>query len=129
LAGDLGGFDNLGVGQLQLIRRCAMLCTQCEIWEQKAAEGGPFDPLMYSMLTNTLTRALKALGLTMKQLEAHQGQTIVISSALPDLPLPDDDPSNPNHHPPPKGARKGASGPAPPAPGATVLRMPGKGPT
>jgi hypothetical protein len=28
---DLGGQDNLGVGQLQLIRRCAMLSTKCEI--------------------------------------------------------------------------------------------------
>jgi len=60
---DLGGQDNLAVGQLQLIRRCAMLSTKCEIMEREEAEGKPSNPLIYSMLTNTLSRALKVLGL------------------------------------------------------------------
>src|SRR6516162_5656050 len=39
MVGDLGGWDNLAVGQLQLIRRCAMISTKCEIMEREAAEG------------------------------------------------------------------------------------------
>jgi hypothetical protein len=89
MVGDLGGWDNLAVGQLQLIRRCAMISTKCEIMEREAAEGKPFDSLIYSMLTNTLTRALKALGL--KELNARPEQTIIVQGHLPDLPLPDDD--------------------------------------
>jgi hypothetical protein len=127
LVGDLGGWDELGVGQLQLVRRCAMLCTQCEIWEQKAAEGGPFDPLLYSMLTNTLTRALKALGLGMKDIEAHRGQVITVVDALPDLPLADTDSASPTYRPSPEGARPGANAPPPPKPQAEVLRMPDRG--
>jgi hypothetical protein len=101
LADDLGGFDNLGVGQLQLVRRCAMLGTKCEIMEQEAAEGKPFDALIYSMLTNTLTRALKALGLGMKEFNAHRAQTTIVQGNLPDLPLPPGDSANPNSQPGP----------------------------
>jgi hypothetical protein len=63
IVGDLGGQDNLSHGQLQLIRRCSMISTQCEIMEAAAAEGKPFDVIAYGQLTGHLTRALKALGL------------------------------------------------------------------
>jgi hypothetical protein len=63
IVGDLGGQDNLSNGQLQLIRRSAMLSTHCELMEQGAAEGKSFDPIVYGQLTGHLTRALKALGL------------------------------------------------------------------
>jgi hypothetical protein len=94
LVGDLGGWDNLGVGQLQLVRRCAMIGTKCEIMEQEAAEGKPFNALIYSMLTNTLTRALKALGLGMKELNAHREQIITVHGLVQDLPVPDTDPAS-----------------------------------
>jgi hypothetical protein len=63
IVADLGGEDNLSNGELQLIRRCAMISTQCEIMEVAAAEGKPFDIIAYCLATNCLTRALKALGL------------------------------------------------------------------
>jgi hypothetical protein len=88
---DLGGQDNLLVGQLQLIRRCAMISTQCEMMEAAAAEGKPFNALIYSMLTNTLARALRGLGL--EEFNARPAQTITVHGFLPDLPVPDDDPA------------------------------------
>jgi hypothetical protein len=88
---DLGGQDNLMVGQLQLIRRCAMLSTRCEIMEKEAAEGKPFNDLLYSMLTNTLARALRGLGL--EEINARPAQTITVHGLLSDLPVPDNDPS------------------------------------
>jgi hypothetical protein len=97
---------------------------QLQILEREEAEGKPFNPIIYSMLTNTLSRALKVLGL--KAINARQTITVV-GSHLPDLPLPEDDSANPTYQPPPEGAHSGATAPSPFAAQATVLRLPEKG--
>jgi hypothetical protein len=63
IVSDLGGQDALSTGELQLARRCAQISVQCEIMEQKAAEGETFDVTGYGILTGHLTRALRAIGL------------------------------------------------------------------
>jgi hypothetical protein len=63
MAIDLGGVESLSAGQQQLIRPCAMISVQCELMEQKAAEGETFDVTAYSTLTGQLTRTLTTLGL------------------------------------------------------------------
>jgi hypothetical protein len=63
MALDLGGAENLSQGELQLIRRCAMISVQCELMERTALAGTAFDATTYSTLTGQLTRALRTLGL------------------------------------------------------------------
>ena len=63
MATDLGGVENLSQGELQLIRRAAMISVQCEQMEQKAIAGVPFDATVFGHLTGHLTRALRTLGL------------------------------------------------------------------
>jgi hypothetical protein len=60
---DLGGEENLSTGELQLARRCAWISTQCEVLEQKAEPGEPFELTIYTILTSHLTRTLSVLGL------------------------------------------------------------------
>jgi hypothetical protein len=63
MAIDLGGLEVLSAGQQQLIRRCAMISVQCELMEQRAAEGETFDVTAYGTLTGVLSRTLNLLGL------------------------------------------------------------------
>jgi hypothetical protein len=70
MASDLGGVENLSAGELQLIRRAAMISVQCEQMEQKALEGAAFDATTYGHLTGHLTRALRTLGLKREPREA-----------------------------------------------------------
>jgi hypothetical protein len=63
MATDLGGAENLSQGEIQLIRRAAMISVQCEQIEQRATAGEPFDATTYGTLTGHLTRALRTLGL------------------------------------------------------------------
>jgi hypothetical protein len=63
IVSDLGGQDALSAGELQLVRRCAMISVQCEVMEQQAAANQTFDVTAYGTLTGHLTRALKAIGL------------------------------------------------------------------
>jgi hypothetical protein len=63
MIGDLGGSENLSAGKQQLIRRCAMISVQCELMEQQAIAGAPFDAVAYGTLTGHLNRTLSTLGL------------------------------------------------------------------
>jgi hypothetical protein len=63
IVNDLGGEAELSEGQIQLARRCAWISAQCELLEQRAEPGTPFDLTIYSMLTSHLTRTLSVLGL------------------------------------------------------------------
>jgi hypothetical protein len=63
MAADLGGAENLAAGELQLIRRAAMISVQCEQMEQRAVLGEPFDLTIYATATGHLGRTLKLLGL------------------------------------------------------------------
>jgi hypothetical protein len=63
MANDLGGAESLSAGEQQLIRRCAMISVHCELMEQDAAAGSPFDAAMYGVLTGHLARTLSQLGL------------------------------------------------------------------
>ena len=63
MATDLGGHSSLTEAQSQLVRRCAMLSTQCELMEQEAAEGQPLNTHLYATITSHLTRTLSVLGL------------------------------------------------------------------
>jgi hypothetical protein len=60
---DLGGQDAISTGQMQLARRCALISVQCEVMEQAAVAGQPFDVNIYGELTDRLGRALQRLGL------------------------------------------------------------------
>jgi hypothetical protein len=62
IVNDLGGRDTLSVAQLQLARRCSMICTQCELMEQQTVAGAPLDLIAYGTLTGHLVRALRELG-------------------------------------------------------------------
>ena len=62
MALDLGGAENLSQGELQLIRRAAMISVECERMEQTALSGAAFDATVYGHLTGHLTRALRTLG-------------------------------------------------------------------
>jgi hypothetical protein len=46
-----------------LARRCALISVQCEVMEQAAVAGQPFDVNIYGELTDRLGRALQRLGL------------------------------------------------------------------
>jgi hypothetical protein len=50
IASDLGGVNELSVGQMQLARRCALLSVQCEIMEAAAVDGKDFDLDQYGQL-------------------------------------------------------------------------------
>jgi hypothetical protein len=63
MAADLGGVQNLSQGELQLIRRAAMISVQCQLMEQAALAGATLDATVYGHLTGHLTRALRTLGL------------------------------------------------------------------
>ena len=63
IASDLGGVNELSVGQTQLARRCALLSVQCEIMEAAAVDGKDFDLDQYGQLTDRLGRAFQRLGL------------------------------------------------------------------
>jgi hypothetical protein len=63
MAIDLGGPENLTTGEQQLIKRAAMISVQCELMEQRAAAGEPFDLSTYATATGHLGRTLKLLGL------------------------------------------------------------------
>jgi hypothetical protein len=63
IASDLGGVNELSVGQMQLARRCALLSVQCEIMEAAAVDGKDFDLDQYGELTDRLGRAFQRLGL------------------------------------------------------------------
>jgi hypothetical protein len=63
IASDLGGVNELSVGQMQLARRCALLSVQCEIMEAAAVDGKDFDLDQYGQLTDRLGRAFQRLGL------------------------------------------------------------------
>lgn len=60
---DLGGPEILSAGQMQLIKRCAMIAVQCELMEREAMNGGELNAIAYGTLTGHLTRTLNALGL------------------------------------------------------------------
>jgi hypothetical protein len=62
IANDLGGPEQLSIAQAQLIRRCSMLCVQCEIMEHAAIAGDPFDVEVFAQLTNVLGRSFQRLG-------------------------------------------------------------------
>jgi hypothetical protein len=66
IATDLGGKDHLSTGQLQLIRRAAMMGVQCEILEAEAVAGKPFDVDVFGQLTDRLGRCFQRLGLERK---------------------------------------------------------------
>jgi hypothetical protein len=63
MATDLGGVEVLSAGEQQLVRRCAMISTECERMEREALDGGVLDATVYGTLTGHLTRALRVLGL------------------------------------------------------------------
>ena len=64
---DQGGYDNLSTAELTLIRRCAVLATQCEKRELDFAEanGAASDNqlLVYQTAVNTLRRTLESVGI------------------------------------------------------------------
>jgi hypothetical protein len=64
IAGDLGGKDNLSTGEMQLIRRAAMLSAECERQEALAVrEDVEFDCDGYVVKTNALRRVLETIGI------------------------------------------------------------------
>jgi hypothetical protein len=63
IALDLGGTEMLSTGQLQLIRRAAMLSVQCEALEAEAVSGREFDTETFGQLTDRLGRCFQRLGL------------------------------------------------------------------
>ena len=60
---DLGGRDRLSTGQLQLVRRAAMLSVTVEGMEADAVSGKVFDVDLYGQLSDRLGRCLQRLGL------------------------------------------------------------------
>jgi hypothetical protein len=63
---DLGGADNTSAAERSIIRRCAVLTTELERLEAKfatAGEASEYDLDLYQRMTNTLRRALEAVGL------------------------------------------------------------------
>ena len=44
---DLGGPEILSAGQMQLIKRCAMIAVQCELMEREAMNGGELNAIAY----------------------------------------------------------------------------------
>jgi hypothetical protein len=60
---DLGGVETLSAGQMQLIKRCAMISVACELMEKEAIAGQALNAIAYGTLTGHLTRTLNALGL------------------------------------------------------------------
>jgi hypothetical protein len=64
IAGDLGGRDHLSTGEMQLIRRAAMLSAECERQEALAVrEDVEFDCDGYVVKVNALRRVLETIGL------------------------------------------------------------------
>jgi hypothetical protein len=64
---DLGGVANTSQSERVLVRRCAMLCLQCEMMEKRWAENGgeasPRQLRIYQTTSNSLHRILAGLGL------------------------------------------------------------------
>ena len=60
---DLGGVDAITEGELQLVRRAASLCVQCELLEAEAARGAALEIDSYVKLVNALNRTLGSIGL------------------------------------------------------------------
>ena len=60
---DLGGAEAITEGELQLVRRAASLCVQCELLEAEAARGAALEVDSYVKLVNALNRTLGSIGL------------------------------------------------------------------
>ena len=60
---DLGGAEAITEGELQLVRRAASLCVQCELLEAEAARGADLEVDSYVKLVNALNRTLGSIGL------------------------------------------------------------------
>ena len=60
---DLGGADAITEGELQLVRRAASLCVQCELFEADIARGAGLEIDSYVKLVNALNRTLGSIGL------------------------------------------------------------------
>ena len=67
LASDLGGADRLSQGELQLIRRAALLSAEAEKLEAEWSRGEKFDLLAYCTSANALRRILETIGLERRQ--------------------------------------------------------------
>jgi hypothetical protein len=62
IVGDLGGPAQLWTGEMQLARRAAWLCMQCELMEQKPVPEMA-ELSIYATVTSHLARVLNLIGL------------------------------------------------------------------
>jgi hypothetical protein len=89
IALDLGGKDHLSTGQLQLIRRAAMLSVQCEALEAEAVSGREFDTETFGQLTDRLGRCFQRLGLKRVARPVTDGSNVLADYFAKPLPKGD----------------------------------------